>query len=169
MVHSTLQNGEGTLILRPNRSATWAENKAIILALGFASLFIAVSWALVGAWLILPFAGLEIALVAYFLHLVSRKSHRQVIIRLAEEHVHVEQGILKPEQNWQLMRSDTFIQVQQPQHHLEGPTMTICAPEVQIDISSFLSKKDSEQLLNILKQSGLKLTRTNLDIVELKA
>ncbi len=50
-------------IIRPNSSLSWRGNKIFFFMLFFVSFMIAVSFAMVGMWMILPFAGLEMLLL----------------------------------------------------------------------------------------------------------
>ena len=54
------------LTLRPNRSTTWAQNKLLLLAFGAVIFIIAIGWSIAGAWFVLPFAGLDFLLLAFF-------------------------------------------------------------------------------------------------------
>ena len=58
------------IIARPNQSATLNTNVQVLLALSIPVLGIAVVFALLGAWLILPFAGLELLALAAALYRV---------------------------------------------------------------------------------------------------
>jgi uncharacterized membrane protein len=48
------------IVAKPNCSATWRSNQLVLLPLALPSLTIATAFALLGAWPILPFAGLEL-------------------------------------------------------------------------------------------------------------
>ncbi|MEL7289923.1 MAG: DUF2244 domain-containing protein, partial [Pseudomonadota bacterium] len=54
------------LHLSPNRSATWQQTKHLIAAFALFISSIAIAWSLAGAWVILPFAGLEVGLLMLF-------------------------------------------------------------------------------------------------------
>ena len=65
------------LELVPNRSASSGQLKLILVAVGFICLLIAVMWSFLGAWLILPFAGLEVFLLVWLARKVFRRSFRK--------------------------------------------------------------------------------------------
>ena len=63
MVSARHNAEESLIILRPNRSADWRANRNLLLSLAALSCVISTGFALLGAWVILPFAGLEIAVL----------------------------------------------------------------------------------------------------------
>ena len=54
--------------LSPNQSASWRETKIVITIMVLLVMSIAIGWTMAGAWIILPFAGLEVGLFAYFMY-----------------------------------------------------------------------------------------------------
>lgn len=61
---SAHQTMSASLVIRPNRSLSVAGVFALFVALSAVALTIGVSFTLAGAWLVLPFAALEILIVA---------------------------------------------------------------------------------------------------------
>jgi len=78
------------LVARPNRSLT-AECKLLAVgAIGLISLIIALFFALMGAWLVLPFAGIELMAVAYAFYYVHCHSYDYERITIADDQVSIE-------------------------------------------------------------------------------
>lgn len=71
-----------SFMIRPNRSLSWPDVVRFYLGMVVLSFTIALAFAMKGAWLILPFAGLEMALLGVALYLVARKgtNWQQVLI-----------------------------------------------------------------------------------------
>ena len=65
------------LVLTPNRSLSWHGNVRIWAALFVLSALIATGFTLMGAWVIIPFAGLELIALACGIYLTSRECQRQ--------------------------------------------------------------------------------------------
>ena len=83
MVNVDQQSSPDTVIrLLPNRSATWANTKLLMAAMIFFVMVIALAWAFVGAWVILPFAGFEVGLFALLMYKVSRFTYSKQIITI---------------------------------------------------------------------------------------
>jgi Flp pilus assembly protein TadB len=59
------------LPLQPNRSANWRQNKLIIIVIVAFVMITSIAWSVMGAWVILPFAGFEVGLLAFLMYRVS--------------------------------------------------------------------------------------------------
>ena len=77
------------LHLSPNRSATWRQTKYLIMAFALFIGLIAIAWAIAGAWVILPFAGLEVGLLALVMYLVSKATYRWETILISTDRIHI--------------------------------------------------------------------------------
>ena len=60
-------------IIRPNSSLSWRGNKIFFFILFSISFIIAISFAMVGMWMIIPFAGLEMLLLGSVFILLYKK------------------------------------------------------------------------------------------------
>src|SRR5690606_5899278 len=107
MVLSDRHNGLTIITLLPNRSATWAETRLLLFIICGITLAIGVFWAFVGAWLVLPFSGLEAALVAYVLYRVCHGTYQRQVITCSAEQVLVQIGAHFPKRSWSLERART--------------------------------------------------------------
>ena len=74
-------------IISPNHSISWRQLRVCILVLALVSLTIAGFWALQGAWVIVPFAGLEVAVVYVFLRKVSARVHAAEVLEFDAERI----------------------------------------------------------------------------------
>jgi uncharacterized membrane protein len=75
-------------LIRPNRSMDRRQAALTVAAVGMVSLVIAGSLSLVyGAWPILPFAGLEVGLLALVIFKVQASSERQELLVLSDHHL----------------------------------------------------------------------------------
>lgn len=157
MVISELEYGFGRIILRPNRSASWAANKCVLATVGGATLLVAFSWSLAGAWMVLPFAGLEVGLLGYFLLRVSQNTHWQQIITVTPERICVEAGNQKYSRQWVAERDHMHIVMTKPYHSLDGPSFLLCHGETSIRLGEFLNKDDRELLQPLLLSLGLRV------------
>lgn len=73
---------EYRVLITPNRSLSPQGMWLLFLAIAWVCLTVGVGFALVGAWLILPFAGLEVGVVAAALYVVARRAREfeQVVV-----------------------------------------------------------------------------------------
>ncbi len=146
-----------TLLLRPNRSMTWNENRQVILGLSLATLLVPTLWALRGMWLALPVAGLELLAIAGALYFVCVKLGFRQVIRIEQDCVNVAEGYYFPQRDWRLDRSRTALAVQRGKHPWDAIKVTIYDREKRIALGEFLNKEDSETLLQHLTDCGFRV------------
>ena len=84
MVRSDVQFGSSNtvFIVEPNRSLSWRQCKLLFLFLAGCVASVASFFAMLGAWLVLPFMGLEILLIGCGIYAQSCCAHRREIIRI---------------------------------------------------------------------------------------
>ena len=85
---------ETQCITRPNASASKQSVFKLLLSLGVFSGLIAMAFLHVGAWMVLPFAGLELVLLVLAFVVVLRHSGDYEKITFVENHVEIEQSVL---------------------------------------------------------------------------
>jgi uncharacterized membrane protein len=103
--------GRRLIILRPNRSADWHQNRMLWMLLFSHSSLIATGFALAGAWMILPFAGLELLLLGAALWYVNWKCNHQQVITLDGASLAIDKGVLRPRRRWRFVTVETSVSV----------------------------------------------------------
>jgi uncharacterized membrane protein len=149
-----LQHAQQQIVLvRPNQSATWELNLRIIIALGIWSMLIAISFSLYGAWLILPFAGLEILALFLALYYVCRKLSLRQVIRIEAETITIEKGFYYPIVRWRFAREHARLVVQAQVHPWDAIALRIFSVQGDeaVEVGEFLNREESQQLLDILR------------------
>lgn len=84
-----------TFIAKPNNSLSPKGSVYLLLSIASVSLVIAISFALMGAWLVLPFAGLELLALAYAFNYVYLHSNDFESITINGEEIVVEKSVDK--------------------------------------------------------------------------
>ena len=140
------------ITLRPNASLSWRGNLWFIASVSALALLIALGFALVGAYFILPFSGLEILVLFCSCYYLCRRNLRQEVITLSEQSVLIEKGIKQPQQSWRYERSQTQIHVHHGTTPWDSPTVTLHCQEQHIELGAFLNKREKIQLINSLKR-----------------
>lgn len=161
MVSGNLNNGQGKIVITPNRSANWPTNLAVILAFAVFLSLIATAWAILGLWVILPFAGLELGLLSFFLYRVSQQTYRSQVLLFNDETIVVEDKVGSKVAQWRFQRDDGYFKIQQPNHPLDGSIVFICDDAKSINLSTLLNKEDREQLVALVKQTLMTLKLQN--------
>lgn len=155
MVHSETHAGGTTITLHPNRSASWTEIRLFLLLICGTTLAVGAFWALIGLWAVLPFSGIEAALVFYFLYRVSHASYQQQQITVAADHVLIQFGNYFPKRSWRLDKQHAYLALLEPEHGNDLPGLSIFDYQQRIQLGTFLSRDDKTLALEALKRAGL--------------
>ncbi len=151
MVYRHQSAGGDTIVAEPNRSASWQANKMVLIAMCCLSAVIAGAFAALGAWPILPFAGLEMLALGSALYYVCWKLRYRHVITISPDKVHIQKGHYYPRQEWEIDVSEAALSVTPEQHPWDGPTISLCSRGEEISLGEFLNRDDSLQLLGLLK------------------
>ncbi|GAC13558.1 DUF2244 domain-containing protein [Aliiglaciecola lipolytica] len=155
MVKQFTQNNQTTITLSANRSATWNEVKLVVLLMAAFTFMIAIIWALLGVWLILPFAGFEVALLAFLMYRVNLNCLTKQIITIDATRIVVECGIRKPTITQQLDRRLTHLSVIEAQGAFDRPQMKLADENCSIPLGPFLNQTDCIIARDLLNQLGI--------------
>ena len=140
------------IIAQPNRSASWRANKLALLALSIPSLGAATGFALMGAWPILPLAGLELAALGGALYYVNWKLQYRHVITLSEDSIRIDKGFYAPRQSWQFARSGAGLAITPEKHPWEGPELAVHDQRERVSIGEFLNRDDCLKLAALLRK-----------------
>lgn len=103
------------LVIQPNASLSRRQALAFMGWMCVVSFGIAGLWAWQGYWMILPFAGLEMAALAGGLYWSMRHNGYREVIEVGGERITIEAGHHAPERRWSYQRAWTQVRL------LEGP------------------------------------------------
>lgn len=92
-------------VIQPNSSLSWRGNLVFLAFMAAVCLGLALGFAWVGLWLILPFAGLEITALGLALYICVRQSQHCEVVRITEDKVEVEVGRGRPEIRREFVRA----------------------------------------------------------------
>lgn len=153
MIHSR-ESAHGLIIIaEPNRSASWRVNKLVLLAISVLSLGIALGFTLIGAWPILPFAGLELSCLGAALYYANWKQHYRHVIELDEHHVRIDKGHYRPRRSWTMPRAQAALALTPERHPWDGPAIYLTDTEHRIRVGDFLNREDALQLQALLRKN----------------
>jgi uncharacterized membrane protein len=89
----TEESGDGhRWTLRPNRSLGWLKAKALVLGLGACMTLFGAYWAAQGAWLVLPFFGLELLVLGLGFYLGALAGARREVVEIEGAEIRVLKG-----------------------------------------------------------------------------
>ncbi len=139
------------ITLKPNRSLSWKSNLLFIVAISITCSAIGIGFYLVGASLILPFAGLEILLVGACVYFVVNRTYKQEIITMTAERLKIEKGLSKPIRVWEYFRVWTYVVVEKPKHPWYPAHILVTSKGERVPIGDFLTEKEKLTLVKNLK------------------
>jgi uncharacterized membrane protein len=140
------------IIVQPNRSSNWRDNQLALLAVAIPSLGLATGFALLGAWPILPLAGLELTALGSALYYVNWKLQYRHIITVSEDSVSVDKGFNAPVQSWTFPRQGTDLAIVPERHPWEGPELSLQGTGESVSVGEFLNREDSLKLAALLRR-----------------
>ena len=153
-----LQDGACTrIILRPNRSASWRQTRVLIAVLGGFSLCVAIVWALLGAWMVLPFAGLEVLILATVMHRVCRATYREEAIVFEGESTYLYKNNLNHTNSSSSNnivinpRKEASISVRQLEDRSDECQIFLKYRNREVELGSFLNHDEKRELIKVLK------------------
>ena len=134
------------IVLRPNASLT--ERQAFMLLLGIAIVMaaIAIGFAMVGAWVVLPFSGAEWLLLAFCFWVSLRNCSICEVISISEDTVRWERGRLKPEETVSFNRAWIALNRTKPPMNGYPSRLFLRSHGKEIEIGRFLIESERETL-----------------------
>jgi uncharacterized membrane protein len=151
MVTSTRTASRLMIVATPNCSASWRSNQLVLFALAVPSLGVATGFALLGAWPILPFAGLELLALGSALYYVNWKLQYRHVITLSEDTVRIEKGHYVPKRSWQFTRQGAGLAITPEAHPWDGPSLAVHDNRDSVTVGDFLCREDSLKLAELLR------------------
>ncbi len=145
------QKREGWILLQPNRAASWRANRIFLLLIVGLTMLIAIGFAFLGAWLILPFAGLEILLLGALLWYVNTVHSRQEVVHFTDDEVVVEKGRNQPVLKWKCLRPWCRFHVYSS-HPWYPQRLRLRCHQREIEIGEFLPESERRELRAYLRQ-----------------
>lgn len=137
-------------LVRPNCSLRWRDVIRFYLGMLTVSLGIAVAFALQGAWLVLPFAGLEMAVLGAALYVVARRGYRWQVISVHSDRIDITEHGARPERLESFQRAWTRVQLQPAVIQGYPSKLTIGSHGRRVEIGGCLSEDDKNYLAHEL-------------------
>lgn len=145
------KTGFATIVLKPNNSSSWQFNMQVVASLAFITFCLSTYFALQGLWVIFIFAGLEIGFLFICLYLRLRANINTEVITFDENTVIIERGRYQAEKIWEYHRIWAKIFVKKPVTRGYPKQVFIRSHGKELELGSFLNKKDKEILIKDLK------------------
>lgn len=140
------QTADCCVVIRPNCSLSWQRTVAVYCGICVVSLTIALGFALLGFWLILPFAGLELIALAVAFYHCAACAHRREVISIQGGTVAIMRGLHRPEESIQMQRAWANVELAEPQQRGYPARLLICSHGRKVEVGHCLNDKERRQL-----------------------
>ena len=142
-------NSDYLITLSPNSSLTGIYRIIFLASISFICVGIATVFYFFGAYLILPFAGIEIAILLIAFYLSFKWSSRKELIYISQEVVKIEKGIHKAEYLWEEFRTFTSFQIEKDAN--KSLRLSFRSKGDDVIVGEFLNEDDKNILINEIR------------------
>ncbi|GAA5523627.1 hypothetical protein Maes01_00175 [Microbulbifer aestuariivivens] len=146
------------ILLAPNQSLSLSGNLWVFVSLVAVSLGISIAFAFAGAWMVLPFAGLEVLLLGILLAYVYMQGTRREVIRISGERVvldccrgHRQESFYHRE----FARDSLSVLVRMGSSATEPASVCLTGPEGCLEVGGFLTDGERAALVRKLGDCGI--------------
>jgi uncharacterized membrane protein len=142
-----------TWVLRPNQSLSWREAKLLFAGISAVSMVIVISFASLGFWPILPFAGAELALLGAALYLCQSRGHYVEVISVKGNSVAVEKGRGAPQERWDFERAWLQVKLQSARINGHPSRLVLRSHGRQVSVGDFLVEEERRRVAQELQRA----------------
>ena len=142
-------NSNYLITLSPNSSLTGIYRIIFLASISFICVGIATVFYFFGAYLILPFAGIEIAILLIAFYISFKWSSRKELIYISQEVVKIEKGIHKAEYLWEEFRTFTSFQIEKDAN--KSLRLSFRSKGDNVIVGDFLNEDDKNILINEIR------------------
>ncbi|QKT03293.1 DUF2244 domain-containing protein [Ectothiorhodospiraceae bacterium 2226] len=148
-------------VLRPDRSLPWRTLMLVYAGIATVCLGVGVFWALQGAWLVLPFAGIEVLALGAAFYLSALRGRDCEIVSVAEETVAVQKGRARPTESYSFPRRWAQVILKHPSARIHPLRLAIRSHGREVELGAFLRDDEREKLAQALARAiGVPLGRS---------
>lgn len=138
-------------VIQPNCSLPWRVAVRVYIAITVCCLGIGVAFALHGFWPVLPFAGLEVAVLGAAFYLCHQRAMTREVISVSGDVVIVEKGRREPEHRWECPRAWAQVRLEPSAVNWYPSRLTLAYHGKRVEIGHFLNEQERRSLAADLK------------------
>lgn len=146
-----VETGEKTIVLKPNGSLGPRQGYALLAFCAVLMGTIGAVFAALGAWLVLPFSGLEWLLLAYCLLLSQRRSAEREVITITDTLVLVEKQRRSPSQTYTFQRAWVMLDWSESPIRGRPSRLALRLHGKEVEIGRFLVESERQALAKELR------------------
>jgi len=142
------------IFLKPNRSLTWRQSVYVFVGMASFLVILGLVFALMGYWLILPFAGLEVMVLGICLHQVAVEGRKRQLLLITPDRVRVEKGLVRRDadsrggsvERVEFVRAWTRVRLRRSWQSWHPSRLTVGASGEEVEIGEFLTEQEKDTL-----------------------
>ena len=112
------------------------------MAIAAVCLAVGIFFALQGFWPVLPFAGLEVAVLGFAFYTCLSRAERREIVTVGAERVSVEKGRREPNEHWECPVAWARVDLERPHQAWYPSRLSVAFQGRRIEIGSFLNEQE---------------------------
>ncbi len=136
---SEREAGSYRVLIRPNQSLSSSAIVLVVVGFAVVALSIGIAFAAQGLWLVLPFAGLEVALLTLAFWLVSQSAQDYDLLCVEEPNVVLYQHQQGQEKEYRFKRAWVRVRLEQGERVWHSPRLMLGSHGRQIEIGRALT------------------------------
>ncbi|MEN8213628.1 MAG: DUF2244 domain-containing protein [Pseudomonadota bacterium] len=152
MLQTIANNGrqDAVFVIQPNRNLSWSSVKLLFLFLALCLAAVAGYFVSLGAWLVVPFAGLELLAIGFGFYFHCCHAHRQQLIRVDADSISITDGREGVQQTCFPRAWSKIVQTRDPEGWYPS-RLFIGAHGKFIEIGEYLIESERDTLANNLR------------------
>lgn len=154
MIKTVSNENNVEITLSPNRSLTTVQSQWVVFGVCTVVFIIALFWSMQGAFFVLPFAGLDILLFAYFMFKINQDSLRKQLITIDEQKVLVQSGKIEIEEALTFNRADVYLIVAE-QKNKKSLALKLSDSKSYVELGNFLTNPEKVKARKAINEVGL--------------
>lgn len=143
---------DGCVVIQPNCSLSWRGTLVVFGCISLVSMVIALGFSIRGFWMILPFAGLELAVLAFGLYQGALHGQSREVITIRGDVVAVQKGRRGPEQTLAFQRDWTRVELAGPPHRGYPSRLLLRCQGREVEVGGCLNESERSLLAQHLRR-----------------
>lgn len=131
----------------------WKTTVRIYLLILVVSLSIAMGFALMGLWMIVPFTGLEMLVLAAVLYLCALRGRDYELIAVDENYINIEKEYRASGGNVQFQRHWARVVLEKPVYRNQSCRLIVCSHGRREEIGRWLNEEEKKHLARELRRA----------------
>lgn len=140
-----------TFVISPNQAPPWRDIRLFFAAVAAPSLAVAVGFAVMGFWPILPFAGLELGALAAALYVTARRAELREVVHVDDDRIAIERGHGCPETRWEFQRAWVRVALLRHRHRHHASRLVLRCHGREVELGRFLIEAERCRLARDLR------------------